>query len=70
MTKDQKRSKYTAQTDQKGLRYGASKAPSSHGNESQVHAGKSSLHSSLGEEAVPLDVIRIRKNYDVIPASE
>ncbi|KAL8639241.1 MAG: hypothetical protein Q9228_003704 [Teloschistes exilis] len=74
VNKDRKRSRYTPQTtlhsDQKGLQYNASGAPSSHGNESQVRAGQSSSNSSLGEEVVPLDVIKVRKDFDVVPASE
>ncbi|KAL9577986.1 MAG: hypothetical protein Q9203_007257 [Teloschistes exilis] len=74
VNKDRKRSRYTPQTtlhsDQKGLQYNTSGAPSSHGNESQVRAGQSSSNSSLGEEVVPLDVIKVRKDFDVVPASE
>ncbi|KAL8707945.1 MAG: hypothetical protein Q9220_007088 [cf. Caloplaca sp. 1 TL-2023] len=84
VSKEHKRSKYSGNTDQKQLRYGVSPGVSGArsagaggsehhaGNDSQVHAGKASSLSdtSLGEEAVPLDVIHVRKDYDVIPESE
>ncbi|KAL8770310.1 MAG: hypothetical protein Q9209_003946 [Squamulea sp. 1 TL-2023] len=64
--------KYSGEADQRRLRYGASHATSNGtGNESRVRAGKSSSESSsMGEEVVPLDVIHVRKDYDVIPGTE
>ncbi|KAL8980505.1 MAG: hypothetical protein Q9205_004430 [Flavoplaca limonia] len=63
--------KYSGNTDQRRLHNDTSHAASNAtGNESRVHAGKSSSDSSIGEEVVPLDVIHVRKDYDVIPGTE
>ncbi|KAL8879035.1 MAG: hypothetical protein Q9198_003275 [Flavoplaca austrocitrina] len=63
--------KYSGNTDQRRLHNDTSHAASNAtGNESRVHAGKSSSDLSIGEEVVPLDVIHVRKDYDVIPGTE
>ncbi|KAI4281402.1 MAG: hypothetical protein L6R35_005656 [Caloplaca aegaea] len=69
-SRERKQSAYTGHTEHRNnLRYEAS----SQGNASAAaHAGKptSSSKSSLGgkEEAVPLDAIRVKSDYDVVPA--
>ncbi|KAL8855130.1 MAG: hypothetical protein Q9221_000036 [Calogaya cf. arnoldii] len=63
--------KYSGNSDQRRLRPGTSHAASNAtGNESRVNAGKWSSETSMGEEVVPLDVIHVRKDYDVIPGTE
>ncbi|KAL8934197.1 MAG: hypothetical protein Q9216_006027 [Gyalolechia sp. 2 TL-2023] len=72
LTQGRKSSGYTRQTDHKRLAYDTATTANSHGNVSRVQAGKISSDSSLKgkEEAVPLDAIRVRREYDVLPSLE
>ena len=69
VSRDRKNSAYKGEIDHKRLRHGTRQGTMQHGSESHVRTGKSSSDSTLGEEVVPLDAVRVKRDYDVISVS-
>ena len=69
VSSDRKKPSYTVESDHQHLRHGTSPGTTWHGSESHVRTGKSSSDSTLGEDVVPMDGIRVKRDYDVMPVS-
>ena len=69
VSRDYKKSANTEKTFHKSVRFGTTHDTTSHGNGNHVRIGNSSSDSTLGEEVIPLDAIRVHRHYEVIPVS-